>query len=64
MPKTVVIDEIHLTVSVPSRLRRGEYRSIRRTLKGASFHTKLSHTVREVFHRHPSLNKVRITLTH
>lgn len=61
--KAILIDELHLTLSVPSNLSPTKYRSIRRALNRPGFHTALNRAVREVFHRYPSLAQVRITIS-
>ena len=43
--KTLVIDELHITVSVPSKLGPAEYRSIRRALNRPGFRTALIRAV-------------------
>lgn len=61
--KTIVMDELHITVSAPNSLRPAEYRSIRRALNRTGFRTALNRAVHAVFQRYPSLAKVRITIS-
>jgi hypothetical protein len=61
--KTVVMDELHITVSAPSNLRPAEFRSIRRALNRPGFRSALNDAVNAVFQRYPSLAKVRVTIS-
>ena len=63
MPKSVVIDELHLTVHVPSNLPESEAETIRRTLTGAAFMNRLRRAVRAVIEEFPDLSRVRVTLS-
>jgi hypothetical protein len=60
---TVLIDEIHVGVLVPRGLPEAQYRRISHTLYSRRFRTALARGVRGVFHRFPTLSKVRLTLT-
>lgn len=62
MPESVVIDEFHLVLHVPKRLREDRIRRIRRTLKRPSFATGLEEALRQWLSRFPSLRRVRITV--
>ena len=63
MTKMILIDEFHLSVSVPRGLPEPEYRSIRHTLDNRRFRTDLGQAIRHVFRRYPSLHKVRARLS-
>lgn len=63
MPKTVVIDELHLTVRVPADLPEADAEAVRRTLAGAEFMARLRRAVRLVVRASPELTRVRVTLT-
>ena len=63
MAATILIDEFHLTVYAPPGLPAAAYRAIRRSLDAARFRTALRRAIRSVLDRHPSLEKVRFTLT-
>ena len=63
MAKTVVIDELHLTVRVPSDLPDAQAEAIRRTLAGADFMTRLRRAVRAVLRAFPELAVARAALT-
>ena len=60
--RTILVDELHLTVTAPNSLRPADYRSIRRALNRLGFRTALNRAVHAVFRRYPSLAKVRITI--
>ena len=59
----ILIDEVHVGVLVPRGLRETEYRRTSRTLHSTRFRAALTRAVRGVFHRFPTLSKVRVTLT-
>lgn len=63
MPKLVLIDVICVNVKVPPRIPNAEADAVRRTLRGPRFMARLRRVVRAVFHGHPSLAKVRVSLT-
>lgn len=63
MPRTAIIDEIHLTVRVPARLPQTEAEAVRRTLLGTAFMARLRQVVRSVFRANPELASARVTLT-
>jgi len=59
MPKTILMEELHVTVAAPAGLREVDYRAILRTLRSKSFRTRSLDAFRKVFRRHPSLKKTR-----
>jgi hypothetical protein len=63
MPKSIVMDEFHVTIVAPPNLRATEYNAIRRRLDDAQFQADLRRAVRDVFRRHPDLRKLRAHLT-
>ena len=63
MPKGLVIDEILLTVFVPSGQPDAVYRAIRRTVTGRRFRGRLERALHDVFGRSPSLREARFTVT-
>jgi len=63
MTKLILIDEFHLSVSVPRGLPEPEYRTIRHTLDDRRFRTDLGQAIRHVFRRYPPLHKVRVRLS-
>lgn len=63
MAKTVIIEEIHLTIRAPTDLPNDEVEALRETLTGAEFMTRLRRAVRAVFREFPALAVVRLSLT-
>ena len=63
MAKSVVIDELHLTIRVPNDLPDDEAEAIRRTLEGDDFMNRLRQAVRSVVRAFPELPVVRVSLT-
>ena len=62
MPKSILMDEIHVTVLAPGSLSKAEGNAIGRTLRGQGFQRYLRDAVRSVFTRHPSLKKVKFRI--
>jgi hypothetical protein len=63
MVRTILMDELHLTLRVPSKLPAAEYRAIHRSLHRPRFHTALAAAVRELLRRYPSLRRLRVRLS-
>ena len=63
MAKSVIIDEIHVTIRVPNDLPDDRAEAIRRTLAGADFMSRLCRAVRAVVRAFPELSVVRVSLT-
>lgn len=63
MAKTVVIDELHLTISIPHDLPDTEREEIRQTLAGDGFMDRLRQAVRAAAEAFPELAAVRLSLT-
>ncbi len=61
--KTVVIDELHLTVRVPNDLPEDESEAVRLTLAADEFLDRLRRAIRLVFRAFPELAQCRISLT-
>ena len=61
--KTVVIDEIHLTVRIPGDTPDKEAETIREVLAGDEFMARLRRAVRAVLREFPALTVVRVSLT-
>jgi hypothetical protein len=57
MPKSILIDEIHITVFAPIGLRKADDSAIRRTLRSKRFESSLRNAVRDVFRQYPPLKK-------
>ena len=54
MAKTVLLDELHLTVHAPRGLPEPEYAAIRRTLARAHFHAALDRACHSQIEMSPS----------
>ena len=63
MARTVVIDEIHLSVRVPANLPDADTRTIHRALLGSAFMGRLRRAVRTVVRAFPELTKARMSLS-
>jgi hypothetical protein len=63
MAKTVVIDELRLTVRVPTDLPGAATERVRRTPLGADFMDRLRRSIRLVFRAFPELARGRVSLT-
>lgn len=63
MAKTVVIDELHLTVRVTAGLPDEQALAVREVLSGAEFLDRLRRAIRAAVRAFPELVAVRFTLT-
>jgi hypothetical protein len=63
MAKSVVIDELHLTIRVPNDLPDDEAEAIRRMLARDDFMDRLRRAIRVVVRAFPELAVVRVSLT-
>lgn len=63
MAKTVIIDELHVTLRIPSDLPDSEAEAIRQALVGDEFMTRLRRAIRAVIRSLPELAAVRVSLT-
>lgn len=63
MSKTVVIDELHLTVRVPADLPDADAEAVRTVLAGAEFMGRLRRAVRAAVRSFPDLVIARVSLT-
>jgi hypothetical protein len=63
MPRYLLLDELHLTVSVPQELPESTIRIIRRHLNSPRFNAALRQAIRGVFQHHPQLRKARVRVT-
>jgi hypothetical protein len=63
MPRYIVLDELHLTVSVPQDMPESTISTIRRHLNSAGFNAAIRQAIRSVFRHHPQLRKVRVRVT-
>ena len=62
MPRKILMDEFHVSVTAPSGLSKTEYDAIHRTLTSRRFQKRLREGVGNVFRRHPSLRKTRFAI--
>jgi hypothetical protein len=63
MAKSILVDELHLSVRAPAGFPEAEYVSIRRGLDSRRFWAELRRAVRSVFRRHPALARARLTIS-
>ena len=63
MAKMILMDEFHLTITVPRGLDYAVYKAIGRTLNNRRFQANLRRAVRQVLSRYSSLHDVRLILT-
>jgi hypothetical protein len=63
MPKTVVIDELFLTVRIPAGVPDAEAVRIYRTLTGSRFMRKLREAIRAAIRAVPELTPCRVSLS-
>lgn len=61
--KTVVIDEIHVTFRIPNDLPDDTAETVRETLAGDEFMSRLRRAVRITLRAVPELAVVRVSLT-
>jgi hypothetical protein len=63
MVKSVLFDQIHVTVYILLGLPPADYDKLRRTLNGRRFLGRLRRAVQIVFRRDPVLSGVRLTFS-
>ena len=63
MAKSVMIDELHLTVRIPSNLPDDRTEEVRRTLTSADFMNRVRRAIRDAFRAFPQLAVVSVSLT-
>ncbi len=62
MPKTVLLDEWHVTFRIPASLPEAELRAVRRVLTGKAFTAAVSRAVLAEINKWPVLKLVRVEL--
>jgi hypothetical protein len=62
MPKTVLLDEWHLTFRIPASLPEAEGRAVRRVLNGKAFTAAVRRALLAERNTRPALTPVRLTL--
>ena len=63
MVRTILIDELHLVVTVPLNLNEAASGNIRRTLGSKRFQVDLHRCVRRVFRRYSTLRRTHVVMT-
>jgi hypothetical protein len=63
MPRYILLDELHLMVSVPHDMPEGAIGTIRRHLNSRNFEAAFRQAIRSVFQHHPQLRKARVRVT-
>ena len=63
MAKTVILDEVHLTIRVPSNLPETQVGSVRRTLTATEFMGRLRRAIRAVVRASPELALVGVAVS-
>ena len=63
MPNTVLMEELHLTISAPVGLAKARYQAMQKTLRSQRFHARLREAVREVLGRYPSLKDTKLEIS-
>ena len=63
MAKSILIDELHLTVFAPATLSKTAQAAAVRTLNSKRFQAGIRNAVANVFRRFPSLGPVKFTLS-
>jgi hypothetical protein len=63
VPKTVLLDEIHVTVLAPRGLKEKDYEAMNRTLHGRRFLGALRRSVRYVIRNYPTLRRATVKVS-
>jgi hypothetical protein len=63
VPKSVFIDEFHVTITAPRGLPQADYDAIRQALDDKQFQADLHRRVTAVFRKHLPLSKARLKIT-
>jgi hypothetical protein len=63
MPRSILLDELHLRVFIPPDLPAHTVRALRRQLTARRFPTAIRQALRGVFQRNPALRVVRLQVT-
>ncbi len=62
MAKTLLMDELHISIYAPRGLPDWDYEAIYRTLKSAGLQRQIRTAVKAALRRYPALEKVRIVI--
>jgi len=63
MAKTIILDEWHLTIRIPTDLQSAEADAIRQTINTKVFQNQLLAAIRKTFHAVSQLAPCRISLS-
>jgi len=63
MPKTILINEFHVSLYVPRGLPDRECDAILRDLDGARFRAQLQRAARNLIRQYPALNRVTVRVS-
>lgn len=63
MPKSVLMDELFVSLRIPEGMANTEYHAIRRVLFDRRFLPAVRQAVRNVIRAYPALGRVRLTVT-
>lgn len=62
MARELMIEEYHITVMVPRKMKKATSMMLRRTLNSRRFHAELRRAIQGVFDCHTSLHHARFLL--
>lgn len=62
MSKWIVLDELHLTISIPPRLPQATQKAIVRTLRRRVFKHALHEALEKLLRRYPSLRRIQFKI--
>ncbi|MFO0825898.1 MAG: hypothetical protein U0792_22730 [Gemmataceae bacterium] len=63
MAKSIVFDEIHVTIRIPNELSQNQSNELSRTLTGDDFMNRLRRAIRGVVRAYPELSVVHVALS-
>ena len=63
MPKTVLLDEWHVTFRIPAGMSDADVRAVRRVLNGKAFTAAVRRAVLAVVRERPAMKPVRVVIT-
>jgi hypothetical protein len=63
MPKTVMLDEWHVTFRIPKTMPDSDVRAVRRELNSKAFTAAVRRVVSQEVRRRPALKPVRVTVS-
>ena len=62
MPKTILMEQFHITVIAPAGLPKADYDAMQRMLQGRRFQARLHDAVCKVVQRYSSLGKAKVRI--